>query len=101
MSIHQGTLFAETASSAPSLIDTAQRHVTFPETKYMGSKQSILPFIFEHVKKLTFSRVLDAFFGSASVAHTFRRLGFEVHPNDFLRFAFKIPHAEIKKNHTR
>lgn len=75
--------------------------MTFPETKYMGSKQAILPFIFEHIRMLRFKRVLDAFSGSGCVAYTFKQLGCEVHTNDFLRLAFHIAHAAIENDHTR
>lgn len=72
----------------------------FPETKYMGSKQAILPFIFRHVAGLKFDRVLDAFSGSGCVAYTFKQMGAEVHANDFLRFAFHTARATIENNAT-
>lgn len=75
--------------------------MSFPETKYMGSKQSILPFILDHLRELKFKRVLDAFSGSACVAYALKQLGVEVHTNDFLRFAFHIARATIENNATR
>jgi len=75
--------------------------MSFPDTKYMGSKQAILHFIFQHITKLKFHRVLDAFSGSGCVAYTFKRLGAEVHANDFLRFAFHTAHATIENNSSR
>lgn len=72
--------------------------MTFPDTKYMGSKRAILPFIFRYVTRLKFGKVLDAFSGSACVAYTFKLACFEVHTNDFLRFAFHIAHATIENN---
>ncbi len=74
--------------------------MSFPDTKYMGSKQAILPFIFRHVTRLKFERVLDAFSGSGCVAYTFKQLGVEVHANDFLRFAFHIARATVENNAT-
>ncbi|HAL91608.1 MAG TPA: hypothetical protein DCM68_01110, partial [Verrucomicrobia bacterium] len=39
----------------------------FPETKYMGSKQRLLPFILKHISSLKFRSFLDAFSGSGCV----------------------------------
>src|SRR5437879_71092 len=70
----------------------------FPETKYMGSKQVLLPFILHHISNLRFTRVLDAFSGSGCVAYALKRHGAEVHANDFLKFAFHIARATIENN---
>lgn len=70
----------------------------FPETKYMGSKQALLPFILGHISQLRFNRVLDAFSGSGCVAYALKQHGAEVHTNDFLQFAFHIAHATIENN---
>ncbi len=75
--------------------------MSFPDTKYMGSKQAILPFILDHVRKLRFSNALDAFSGSGCVAYALKRLGVQVDANDFLRFAFHISRATIENNSTR
>ena len=66
----------------------------------MGSKQALLPFILEHIPKLEFRRVLDAFSGSACVAYGLKRRGHEVHANDFLRFAFHVARATVENNGT-
>lgn len=89
----------ETSSTRP-----AQQRLhfpAFPATKFMGSKQSILPFIMRHVDGLKFQNVLDAFSGSGCVAYAFKRLGVEVHANDFLSFAFHIARATVQNNGTR
>jgi len=75
--------------------------MSFPPTKYMGSKQALLPFILGSVSHLKFDSVLDAFSGSACVAYEFKRRGYQVHSNDFLRFAFCVAHATIENNGTR
>jgi len=72
----------------------------FPDTKYMGSKRVLLPFILYHIEKLRFSRVLDAFSGSGCVAYALKNLGAEVHANDFLRFAFHTAKAVVENNAT-
>lgn len=73
----------------------------FPDTKYMGSKQALLPFITGHLKAFKLRRVLDAFSGSGCVGYALKEHGAEVHANDFLRFAFHISRATIENNGTR
>jgi adenine-specific DNA methylase len=70
----------------------------FPETKYMGSKQVLLPFILRHISSLRFNRALDAFSGSGCVAYALKQHGAEVHTNDFLRFAFHIGRSTVENN---
>jgi adenine-specific DNA methylase len=70
----------------------------FPETKYMGSKQVLLPFILRHILPLKFNRVLDAFSGSGCVAYALKQYGVEVHTNDFLKFAFHIGRSTVENN---
>lgn len=67
----------------------------------MGSKQSLLPFIFKHLDKLEYETVLDAFSGSCCVAYEFKRKGKSVATNDFLHFAFVISKAVIENNEIR
>jgi DNA adenine methylase len=72
----------------------------FPETKYMGSKQVLLPFILRHISSLRFNRVLDAFSGSGCVSYALKQQGAEVHSNDFLKFAFHIGRSTVENNCT-
>jgi DNA adenine methylase len=73
----------------------------FPVTKYMGSKQRLLPFIREHLRGLKFESALDAFSGSGCVAHMLKQTGAEVHANDFLAFCFHTARATTENNATR
>jgi DNA adenine methylase len=82
----------------PFPIVKARAKPSFPETKYMGSKQVLLPFILKHVSTLRFDRVLDAFSGSGCVAYALKQQGVEVHTNDFLKFAFHIARATVENN---
>lgn len=75
--------------------------MSFPATKYMGSKRALLPFILDSISHLKFDKVLDAFSGSACVAYSFKQRGHQVHSNDFLHFAFRVAHATIENNGTR
>src|SRR6516162_2341534 len=73
---------------------------SFPDTKYMGSKQALLPFILRHISALRFERALDAFSGSGCVAYAIKQRGAEVHANDFLKFAFHFARATVQNNST-
>src|SRR5579862_116807 len=72
----------------------------FPETKYMGSKQRLLPFILKHLSKLKFNSALDAFSGSACVGYAIKEMGVQVYANDFLRFCYHTARATIENNAT-
>src|SRR6185437_998226 len=85
----------------PLEMPEAQDKPSFPETKYMGSKRVLLPFILKHVSKLSFKRALDAFSGSGCVAYALKQQGAEIHANDFLKFAFHVARATIENNSTR
>lgn len=76
----------------------SERAATFPETKYMGSKRRLLPFIAGHLAKLRFSTVLDAFSGTSCVAHMLKNQGREVTANDFLSFCYHIANATIEND---
>lgn len=84
----------------PLAIDVVGSVQRFPETKYMGSKQSLLPFIIRSIASLKFGRALDAFSGSACVGYALKELGAETHVNDFLHFAYHIGRATIENNST-
>lgn len=70
----------------------------YPRTRYMGSKQKLLNFIYNNVKDLKFKKVLDAFSGSGCVSYLFKGMGKEVHSNDFLRSNYIIAKALIENN---
>lgn len=70
----------------------------FPGTKFMGSKYSILPSIWDCVKNLDFETVFDAFSGSACVAYMFKQHGKRVITNDFLNFCYHFSKALIENN---
>ena len=74
--------------------------MSFPDTKYMGSKQAILPFIVRQIQDLPFRTAMDAFSGSGCVAYALKGLGKRVIANDFHKFAFHIARATIENNST-
>jgi DNA adenine methylase len=89
------------AVKTPALIKLHSEQLleNFPGTRYMGSKYRVLPFIWECVKDLKFSSVLDAFAGSGCVAYMFKQRGKRVIANDFLKFSFYFSQALIENSH--
>lgn len=69
----------------------------FPSTRYMGSKTSLLPYLTEILKGKS-GTILDAFSGSGVVSYHFKKLGFEVISNDFLKYSSSITKALVENN---
>ena len=55
------------ARQLPLALDLRSLKGPFPDTKYMGSKQTLLPFILRHVAALRFRRALDVFWARAAL----------------------------------
>src|SRR5437763_17093144 len=70
----------------------------FPPTRFMGSKQGILPSIWNAVKHLPFNTALDAFSGSGCVSYMFKSQGKTVIANDFLKYAYQTANALVANN---
>src|SRR5712692_3415581 len=67
----------------------------YPPTRFMGSKQAILPDIWNAIKHLPFDTVLDAFSGSGCVSYMFKSQGKAVIANDFLKYSYHIANALV------
>lgn len=85
------TVLANAVSTAPA----------FPRTRYQGSKRRFARRIVEHLSSLEFDTVLDAFGGTGSVAHEFKRVGKRVTYNDILAFNHQIGVALIENDGVR
>lgn len=70
----------------------------FPSTRYMGSKNKIIPHIHELTKNLEFDTALDLFSGSGVVSYLFKSMGKRVVSNDHLVFASTHAKAIIENN---
>jgi adenine-specific DNA-methyltransferase len=83
-----------------SIVDNKipQRALVYPLLRYMGSKNKLLPWIYDELTKLSFKSVLDAFSGSGAVAYLFKTMDKKVITNDFLHFPFIISKAIIENN---
>lgn len=73
----------------------------FPSTRYQGSKRRSAGWIVERLAGLPYRTVLDAFGGTGSVAHAFKRAGKTVTYNDALRFNHQIGLALIENDDER
>lgn len=72
----------------------------FPSTRFMGSKYSLLPFIWDCLKHLDFKSVLDLFSGSGCVSYMFKQQGKQVYSNDFLSFCYHFTKSLVENNAT-
>jgi len=73
----------------------------FPGSRYMGSKQVILPFIYDILKDIPFTTVLDACSGSGAVSYLFKSMGKAVTSNDILRFCYHTAQACVANSTER
>ena len=73
----------------------------FPDTRYMGSKKSLLQFIWDTVKQVKFQTVLDAFSGSGCVAQMFKARGKQVMANDHLEYSYHLANATVANSSER
>ena len=74
------------------------RLARFPTSRYMGSKQAILPFLHGVLRELPFATTLDAFSGSAAVGYLLKAMGKTVICNDFLAIAYHTANACVANN---
>jgi adenine-specific DNA methylase len=74
------------------------RLIKLPSTRYQGSKYKIVKWIWEKIEKFSFNKFLDAFGGTGVVAYYMKRMGKEVHYNDYLKFNYYIGLALIENN---
>jgi len=68
-------------------ISVLDRMASFPTIRYMGSKDKLVPWIYEVLKEIEFKTALDAFAGSGVVSYLFKSMGKRVYSNDFLHFS--------------
>jgi adenine-specific DNA-methyltransferase len=70
----------------------------FPSTRYQGSKQKLVGWIWDSIKDLPFDSLLDAFSGTSSVGYHAKRNGKSVVSNDILKFNHQIALSLIQNN---
>lgn len=84
-----------TSASTPLHGAFPERAKRYPRLRYMGSKNKLLPWIWETLAELDFDSALDLFSGTASVGYLFKTMGKRVVTNDFLKFAHDLATATI------
>ena len=70
----------------------------FPPTRFMGSKERIVDFIWEAVRDCQFDSVLDLFSGSGVVSYMFKAAGKQVSSNDYMTMCEVAAIALIENN---
>lgn len=87
-----------TTSARAARCDLPGQALLYPELRYMGSKQRLLPWIHGILKELTFQSALDPFSGSGCVAYLMKAMGKRVIAEDFLNFSAVLAKATIENN---
>lgn len=79
-----------------SLFEEVPTLVKFPSTRYQGSKQKFVDWIWDCIKDIPFHTVLDAFGGTGCVSYRLKREGKSVVYNDVLPFNAMIGRALVE-----
>jgi len=73
----------------------------FPPTRFMGSKQGLLPAIAELAAGFAFDSVLDLFSGTGAVGYMFKTQGKRVESNDYMAVCAAFAQALVANNTAR
>lgn len=93
-----------TAKPAPrafvrSVPDPVSEQVgVYPSTRFMGSKEKLLPYIKSAVEKFEFSSAADIFAGSGVVGYMFKTMGKKVFSNDYMAMSATFAKAMIENS---
>ncbi|MDJ0837952.1 MAG: DNA adenine methylase [Acidobacteriota bacterium] len=68
----------------------------FPDSRYMGSKRRLLPWIYSVLSEIEFRSAWDPFSGSGSVSYLLKAMGKRVVSSDFLNFSSIVAKALIE-----
>ena len=88
-------IFANAKSISSSLSD---QMLKFPTTRYMGSKNKILPYIRDITREFDFSSAIDLFSGSGIVSYMLKSEGKAVISNDYMALGSTFSKALIENN---
>ena len=72
--------------------------LNYPPTRYMGSKEKILPYIKDVSDQFKFDSALDLFSGSGVVGYLFKTMGKQVFSNDYMAMNATFSRAMIENN---
>ena len=87
--------FSNTKSISSSL---SEQVLKFPPTRYMGSKNKILPYIRDIIREFDFSSAIDLFSGSGIVSYMLKSEGKSVISNDYMALGSTLSKALIENN---
>ncbi|MEF9923420.1 MAG: DNA adenine methylase [Muribaculaceae bacterium] len=79
--------------------DDIETNAKFPTTRYQGSKLKFVDWIWDCIKDLHFTSVLDGFGGTGSVAYRMKKEGKSITYNDILTFNSIIGKALIENSY--
>ncbi len=86
-------------SNAKSISSSLSEQVLkFPPTRYMGSKNKILPYIRDIAREFDFSSAIDLFSGSGIVSYMLKSEGKSVISNDYMALGSTFSKALIENN---
>jgi adenine-specific DNA-methyltransferase len=71
----------------------------YPEFRYMGSKNRLIPWVHDVLNKLDFETAADPFSGSGCVSYLLKTMGKRVVASDFLNFSTTIAKATVENSH--
>lgn len=99
--VHQAQLGLAYDASDPKPEDLPVHARAYPEFRYMGAKQRLLPWIHSVLRNLDFETALDPFSGSGSVAYLMKSMDRRVVAIDFLNMAATLAQATVANNSQR
>ena len=70
----------------------------YPPTRYMGSKEKLLPYIQNVAENFEFNTATDLFSGSGVVGYLFKTMGKQVFTNDYMAMSATFSKAMIENN---
>jgi DNA adenine methylase len=73
----------------------------YPTTRFMGSKQNILPYLWQVASRFDFESVIDLFSGTGIVSYMFKAYGKQVYSNDFMAMGAAFSRAMVENNHVK
>lgn len=75
-----------------------KKALAYPPTRYMGSKEKLLPYIQDIAFQFNFDTALDLFSGSGVVGYLFKTMGKQVYSNDYMAMSACFTKAMIENN---
>jgi DNA adenine methylase len=82
----------------PDPIELPKQMEKFPPTRFMGSKQNLIQYIWGVASQFDFDSVLDLFSGSGVVSYMFKTQNKQVFSNDYMAFSATFAKALIENN---